>query len=179
MKYRSILNGGSIAGAFSYVMFLVYYYALGMNPIGPAKFITLVGVLFVMFKTLQHYRETKLEGFARFIQLFSPAIIFSFIYASLNGMLVYLHGVALDAGFVEAIIEDNLSSIGQYKDAMVGFIGKDEYQKMIEQYQNTTLADIALGDAQSKSFTTLVAGIIISLILMKKPPIFAADESEA
>ena len=179
MKYRLIFNGGSIAGAFSYMMFLIYYYALGMNPIGPVKFITLVGVLFGMFKTLQHYRETELEGFALFIQLFSPAIIFSFIYASLNGMLVYLHGVALDAGFIEAIIEDNLSSISQYKDAMVGFIGKDEYQKMIEQYQTTTLADIALGDAQSKSFTMLVAGIIISLILMKKPSIFAADESEA
>ncbi len=51
-------------------------------------------------------------------------------------------------------------------------IGKDEYKKMIEQYESLDAATVALSDAQSKSMTTLLAGVIIAAILRKKPPIF-------
>ena len=87
-------------------------------------------------------------------------------------MLVYLHGAFFDAGYVQLIVTDSLQSIGEYKDTMVGMIGKDEYKKMIEQYESLDAATVALSDAQSKSMTTLLAGVIIAAILRKKPPIF-------
>jgi len=171
-KYQTILNAGSIAGLFSYIMFLVFYYVFSINPIGPAKFLSLVGVLALLYWAMKQYRETELEGFALFTQLLPPAFIFSFVYASLNGMLVYLHGAFFDAGYVQLIVTDSLQSIGEYKDTMVGMIGKDEYKKMIEQYESLDAATVALSDAQSKSMTTLLAGVIIAAIFRKKPPIF-------
>lgn len=172
MKYKTILNAGSIAGLFSYFMFLAFYYGLSINPIGPIKFLSLAGVLALLYWALKQYRDTELEGFALFTQLIPVAFMFSFIYASLNGMLIYLHGALIDAGYVQVIVVDSLQSIGEYKDTMVGLIGKDEYKKMIEQYESMDAATVALSDAQSKSMTTLLAGVIMAAVLRKKPPIF-------
>ena len=55
---------------------------------------------------------------------------------------------------------------------MVGMIGKDEYKKMIEQYESMDAATVALSDAQSKSMTALLAGVVMAIVLRKKPPIF-------
>lgn len=172
MKYRVILNAGSLAGLFSYLMFLVYYYVFSANPIGPAKFLSLVGVLVLLYWAIKQYRETELEGFATFTQLLPAVFLFSFVYASLNGMLVYLHGAFFDAGYVELIVTDSLESIGQFKDTMIGMVGKDEYKKMIEQYESMDAGTIALSDAQSKSMTALIAGLIMAGVLRRKPPIF-------
>ena len=172
MKYKTILNAGSIAGLFSYFMFLAFYYGLSVNPIGPVKFLTLIGVLALLYWAMKQYRDTELEGFAVVSQLLPAAFIFSFIYASLNGMLVYLHGAFVDAGYVQLIVTDSLQSIGEYKDMMVDMVGKDEYKKMIEQYESMDAATVALSDAQSKSMTALLAGVIMAFVLRKKPPIF-------
>ncbi|HAW20897.1 MAG TPA: hypothetical protein DCX14_12000 [Flavobacteriales bacterium] len=175
-RYQSILNAGSIAGLLSYGSFLVLYYLLSFNPLGPGKLVAFIGVGVLMYFALKRHLDMELEGFATFRQLLTPALIFSFVFASLNGMLIYLHGAFVDAGFVELVVNDSLESIGPYKDEMINFMGKADYKKMLEEYQNLTFSEVALTDAQSKSFSSILLGLIFALTMRKNPPIF--DDSE-
>lgn len=175
MKHRIILNTASVAGLLSYGLFNVYFYLFGINPLGPIKFLSFAVVAALFFRALKNHRESELEGFAKFSQLFMAGLVFSFIYASLNAMLIYLHGIAIDGSFVEHIKTETLEQVGQVKDMMISMMGKDKYQAMIAEYEGITAGMLAFGDFQSKAITATLVGLVYALILKKNPPIFDQD----
>jgi hypothetical protein len=175
-KLRHTLNLASIAGLASYLLFIAYFYLLNLNPLGPIKYVSLSVTAYLLYLAIKHYRDTELEGFGKFNQLFMPGVIFSFVYSSLIGMLVYLHTSMLDVSVVEFVIRDGLESVGEFKEVMLNYMDKDEYQKLIDQYESLSPSVLALTDFQSKSITTLVLALIYSLILRKSRPIFNEGE---
>jgi hypothetical protein len=175
-RFQSILNAGSLAGLLSYGSFLILYYLLSINPTGPAKVVAFGCVGVLMYFTVKKYMEVELEGFATYRQLMRPAILFSFVYATLSGMLIYLHGAFVDANFVPFISEEMIKSMEPLKEGMIEFWSEAEFEAEIENNKNLTLYDVALRDAVSKSFSSIILGMIFALSMRKNPPIF--DDSE-
>lgn len=171
-KYAHILNGGSIAGLAMYALFLLSYYVLAYNPMGPVKWVGIWIPALLMYTSLKRYRETELEGFATFRQNFSAAIVFSFVFSSLSAMCIYLHAIAFDASYVQLMITEGLENSAKVKDMMIKLIGRDGYKEMITEYQNLTPAGVAWSDFTSKSFLCFVLAIVFSAVLRKEPPVF-------
>ncbi|MEZ4721672.1 MAG: DUF4199 domain-containing protein [Flavobacteriales bacterium] len=176
MRYKHILNMASIAGLLSYALFNLYYYVLGFNPLGPMKFLSFGLISVIFYYAIKTHREIELEGFGRFQQLFIAGLVFSFVYSSLNGMLVYLHGIAFDDSYVEFIKTETLQQVGEYKDTMVSMLGKEAYQEMLDEYDKISPGKLAMGDFQSKSISATLLALFFALILKRNPPVFNDGE---
>lgn len=175
-KYISLANGGSLAGAIAFALFLVIYYGLGSNPFGMWKFLILVVPAVLMYRSVRNYRETEGEGFLTYGQGLMAGIVFGFVYASLNAMLIYLYGLTIDGGYVEAFKLDNLETLGQSKDQLIGFIGENQYREMINEIESMTLGGLAFGDFQSKSIGVFLMALIVAGILKQTPPTFDTED---
>lgn len=173
-----MLNSGSLAGAITFALFLLYYYALGLNPLGGIKYFSLVVPIYFMYQSVKKYKQTECEGYLTYGQGFFAALLFSFVYASLSGMLVYLYGLIVDGSFVSFFITDNLQTLGQAKKEMIAILGEDTYRKMLDEFQNIDLGDLALSDFQSKLFGGFFIALIIAAILRQNPPVFESTEHE-
>jgi hypothetical protein len=171
-RYTTLLNGGSLAGAIAFALFLVYFYVLGMNPLGGIKFLSIFVPVVVMYFSMKKYKEVEGEGFMTYGQGFVAGLIFSFVYASLNGMLIYLYGLVIDGSFLELFITDNLETLGQTKDQMISLLGEGTYKEMIAEFQNIGLGDLALSDFQSKLMGGIIITLIMAAILRQNPPVF-------
>jgi hypothetical protein len=171
-----MLNGGSLAGAVAFGFFLLVYYLLGMNPFGGIKLFGIIIPIAFMYLALKRYREEEGEGYLKFGQGLVAGIIFTFVYSSLSAMMVYLFGVFIDGGFLELFIQDNLEALGQSKEQVISFLGKDTYEEMVNEFQQFTVGGLALSDFQSKTMGSFIVALILSAILQKKPPTF--DEAE-
>jgi hypothetical protein len=178
-RYSSILNGGSIAGLVAFVFFLIVYYLLGMNPFGGIKFLGLAIPAAFMYFSVRRYRETEGEGFLKYGKGFMVGVMFTFIYSSLSAMLVYLYGLTIDGSFVEFFVNENLNAIGQAKDQLIDFIGKDAYQEMIDEFKKIDVGSLAFSDFQSKTMGGVIIALIIAAILRQNPPIFDDNNDEA
>lgn len=177
-KYSPILNNGSIAGLAAFAYFLIIYYVLGANPLGPWKFLGLGIPVFFMYRALIGFRETEGEGFLKYGRGFMLGVLFSFIYSSLCGMLVYLYGLIIDAGFVDLVINENLQALGEGKDQVISLLGKDTYEEMLEEFKAFDLQSLAFNDFQSKSLGSILIALIMAAVVKQNPPTFEVSDEQ-
>jgi len=173
-RLKTILNYGSLAGLSAHLMFVIYYYAFELNPLGGVKFFSLWVPVVFMYFGLKNYRDNELEGFASFGQLFSLSITFTFIYSSLSAMLVYLHST-MDAGFIELMINETLEGYGQMKDILLKVMSRDDYEGVIEETKKMDGTLVAMNDFTSKTLGTFIIALIICAVLKKQPPALETD----
>lgn len=133
----------------------------------------------LMYWSVKKYKETEGEGFLLYGRGFLVGVLFTFVYSSLSGMLVYLHGLLIDASFVDFFIQENLQALGETKDQLIGFLGKEAYAEMIAEFEKFDLVSLALGDFQSKTMAGFILALIIAAILKQKPPVFTDSNDQA
>ncbi|MEX2596860.1 MAG: DUF4199 domain-containing protein [Salibacteraceae bacterium] len=175
-RYTTILNGGSLAGALAFALFLIFYKLMAVNPFGGIKFIGLVIPAGLMYLSMKKYKEIEGEGFLTYGKGFLSGILFTFVYSSLSAMLIYLFGYTVDAGFVEFFITDNLQTLGEGKEQLIKFLGEDTYKEMLNEMKSISLEDLAWSDFQSKTIGGFIIALIVAAILKQKPPIFTESE---
>ena len=171
-RYTTILNGASLAGLIAFALFLTSYYVLSLNPFGAIKFFGLAVPALLMYTAVKKYKEVEGEGFLTYGKGFVAGVMFTFVYASLSAMLIYLYGLLIDGSFVEFFINDNLQSLGEAKEQILAFMGEDTYKEMIAEFQKFDLASLAMGDFQSKTIGGFIIALIVAAILKQNPPIF-------
>lgn len=171
-RYTTILNGASLAGLIAFALFLTSYYVLSLNPFGAIKFFGLAVPALLMYTAVKKYKEVEGEGFLTYGKGFVVGVMFTFVYASLSAMLIYLYGLIVDGSFVEFFINDNLQSLGEAKEQILSFMGEETYKEMLEEFQKFDLASLAMGDFQSKTIGGFIIALIVAAILKQKPPIF-------
>ena len=174
--YTTILNGASLAGLIAFALFLTSYYVLSLNPFGAIKFFGLAVPALLMYTAVKKYKEVEGEGFLTYGRGFIAGVMFTFIYASLSAMMIYLYGLTVDGSFVDFFINDNLQSLGEAKDQIISFMGEATYKEMIEEFQKFDLANLAMGDFQSKTIGGFIIALVVATILKQKPPIFDASD---
>ncbi len=174
--YTTILNGASLAGLIAFALFLTSYYVLSLNPFGAIKFFGLAVPALLMYTAVKKYKEVEGEGFLTYGRGFIAGVMFTFIYASLSAMMIYLYGLTVDGSFVDFFINDNLQSLGEAKDQIISFMGEATYKEMIEEFQKFDLASLAMGDFQSKTIGGFIIALVVATILKQKPPIFDASD---
>jgi|APSaa5957512535_1039671.scaffolds.fasta_scaffold00202_27 hypothetical protein len=177
-KYAPILNNGSIAGLAAFAYFLIVYYVLNSNPLGAWKFLGLAIPALFMYRALVSFRETEGEGFLKYGRGFMLGVLFSFIYSSLCGMLVYLFGLTIDGGFVDLVINENLAALGEGKDQVISLLGKDTYEEMLEYNKAFDLQSLALNDFQSKSLGSILIALIVAAVVKQNPPTFEVSDEQ-
>ena len=175
-RYITIINGASLAGAIAFGLFLTSYHLLSLNPFGAIKFFGLAVPALLMYNAVKKYKEIEGEGFLTYGKGFLTGVIFTFVYASLSAMLVYLYGLIIDGSFVQFFIDDILRSLGEAKEQIISLTGEDSYKERIEEFQNFDLASLALGDFQSKTMGGFIIALIVAAILKQKPPIFESTD---
>ena len=174
--FTTILNGASLAGLIAFALFLTSYYVLSLNPFGAIKFFGLAVPALLMYTAVKKYKEVEGEGFLTYGRGFIAGVMFTFIYASLSAMMIYLYGLTVDGSFVDFFINDNLQSLGEAKDQIISFMGEATYKEMIEEFQKFDLASLAMGDFQSKTIGGFIIALVVATILKQKPPIFDASD---
>lgn len=179
IKWKAILNAGSIAGLVSYGLFLVYFYLFNANPLGPIKWLGIWVPAVFMYIGIKKYREQESEGFIKYGPAFLAGFFFSFIYASLSAMLIYLHAMALDASYVDVFIMDNLKTLGETKEQLLMVFDRDQYEEMLNQIKGMTPGQLALSDFQSKLIGSAIMALIIAGILKKNPPTLPFGDGQA
>lgn len=105
-------------------------------------------------------------------------VLFSFIYSSLCGMLVYLFGLTIDGGFVDLVINENLAALGEGKDQVISLLGKDTYEEMLEYNKAFDLQSLALNDFQSKSLGSILIALIVAAVVKQNPPTFEVSDEQ-
>ena len=147
-----------------------------MNPLGGIKFLSIIVPIVLMYFSIKRYKRVEGEGFLTFGQGFMAGLIFSFIYGSLNAMLIYVYGLSIDGGFVDFFVQDSLEKLGEIKVQWIQFFGEDTYREMLSKTPNVDLGDLAWSDFQSKLFGGLILSLIMAVILRQNPPVFNDQE---
>lgn len=171
-RYIGILNGASLAGVGSYILFLAYIYLWQVNPQGGVKFIGLLVPAIFMYLSIKRFREQEGEGFLSYRQGFALGSIFTLIYASLCAMLTFLHAGLIDSTFMDWIIQEDLEGLGVAKEFILEYGGRDAYEEALTNTQNIGVSDVAFRDFFSKAFGGSLLALVIAGIVRKKAPIF-------
>jgi len=193
-RYISILNGGSLAGVIAFGWFLVLYFAMGaefvlvdfneeflreamtirIHPFGSVRMLGLVIPSIFMYKAVKRYKMEEGEGFILFGRAFQVGVMFTFIYASLAGMLVFLFGSIIDGSFVEFANTYDLRVLELTKEAGESmFLNLDEQMELIKERD---LGSFAMMDFWRKTVSGFMIALIVAAVLKQKPPTFVDNE---
>ncbi len=170
-KFKHLLNAGTMAGSLAFATFLMLYLGFSLNPFGIASWITVVLPPIFMYLGIKKYKEEEGEGFLTYGQGFTAGIVFSFVYASLSGMLILLYGSIIDSGFLDLAKEENLRALGESKDVTIELLGREFYEQLIAEVENTTVGQLAFSDFQSKLIGSAIVALAVAGILLKRPPV--------
>jgi hypothetical protein len=193
-KYTGILNSASIAGLVVFAYFILLYLAMGtefvlidfpeellresmtirIHPFGGMKMIGAVVPVVFMYLAVKRFKAEEGEGFITYGRAFRVGVMFTFIYASLSAMLIFLFGSLIDGSFVDFANSSDARLIRMMMEAdQVMFIDPEEQLKLIEQ---RGLADFALSDFWSKTSGGFIIALVIAAFLKQKPPTFDVNE---
>lgn len=156
----------------SFALFLVYYYILGMNPLGGISWLSFWVPLVFIYLGMKYYRMEEKEGYLTYGEGFRAGVIITFIYASLSGMLIYLLGWTIDPGFVELYREESLMALAETKEYIIRFTGREEYETALKEIENVGVGSLAFGDFANKSLGGFVLSLIIAAFMRKPRPVF-------
>ncbi|MEQ9188681.1 MAG: DUF4199 domain-containing protein [Cryomorphaceae bacterium] len=193
-RYLGILNGGSLAGLFAFLWFLVLYFAMGaefvmvdfseeflreamtirIHPFSAVRAFGVVIPSIFMFRYIKQFKIEEGEGFITFGRAFQVGVMFTFIYASLTAMLIFLFGSLVDGSFVDFANTHDLRVLELTKEAGESvFVNLDEQMELIEQRD---LGSFALMDFWKKTSSGFIIALIVAAVLKQKPPTFADND---
>jgi hypothetical protein len=193
-KFARLWNGGSIAGSLAFLYFLILYFGMGaefvlvpfeeeilresmtirIHPFGGVKMFGVVIPIVLMYRAMKAYREEESEGFIAYGEAFRTGVLFSFVYASLSAMLIYLFGAFLDSSFVDFANASDMRVLSLVKEQGQDLFGSLDEQ--IELIEKRSVVDFALSDLWTKSTSGIIIALILAAVLKKNPPTFAQDE---
>lgn len=193
-RYASILNEGSLAGISAFVFFIVLFLFMGreylildssedylkeiftirIHPFGGIRIIGVLIPLWFMSRALRKYRDTEGEGVLSYGEGFRLGVMFTFVFASLSGMFVFLFGALIDAGFVDFANEADLRLLEVQQ--QIRAMSEADYEEAREILGSRDVVDFAIGDFWSKTLTGFILALILSAIIKKNPPTFVRDE---
>ncbi len=174
--YTHILNGASLAGVASFSMYLLVFYAFGLNPIGPIKFLGVAIPITFFVLSLKKYRDETLEGNMPFSAAVTPGMLFSFIYASLTAALFFFFMNYIDSAILDLNKLEQLKQLGQTKDLLIEYLGKEKYELAIEELKNMQANTLAISDFFSKFLTVVVFNLVIGAIMRQTLNTTTLDE---
>lgn len=183
-----------MAGLLAFLWFLVLYSFMGteyvlaqfedpflresatirIHPFGSTRMLGIIIPVIFMYRSVSRFKETEGEGFLSFGRAFRISVMFTFIYASLSGMLVFLFGSIIDGSFVEFANTHDVRLLELTRDA--GEIALFDVDEQIELLKQRDLADFAMSDFWGKTTSGFLVGLIVAAIVKQKPPTFASDE---
>lgn len=193
-RYLGILNGGSLAGLFAFLWFLVLYFAMGaefvmvdfseeflkeamtirIHPFSAVRGLGIVIPSIFMYRYIKQFKIEEGEGFITFGRAFQVGVMFTFIYASLTAMLIFLFGSLVDGSFVDFANTHDLRVLELTKEAGESvFVNLDEQMELIKQRD---LGSFALMDFWKKTSSGFIIALIVAAVLKQKPPTFADND---
>jgi hypothetical protein len=163
------LRNGLIAGVLGFILLMALYY-MGRHPfLFPLYYdfrIILLSVFIVM--TLKEFRDDHQEGILYFGQAMMGSFLFTFIFALVASLLVWIFCLIIPE-FVSLYIKTATEQLTLIQPEVIEQLGKDEFERNLKKLPATHGIDLAV-DYFGKTFIiSFFISVIISVILRRQP----------
>jgi hypothetical protein len=163
------MRNGVIAGVLGFTLLSALYY-LGRHPfLFPIYYdfrIILLTVFVVM--TLKEFRDDHQEGMLYFGQAMFGSFIFTFIFAMVASLLIWIFCLIIPE-FVTTYIKVATEQLILIQPEVIEQLGKEEFEQNLSKLPDTLGSDLAM-DYFGKTFIiSFFISIIISVILRRQP----------
>ncbi len=160
---------GLIAGALGAILNIILFY-IGKHPLlVPPYFdyrIILMGIF--IFFTLREFRDNYQEGILYFWQALICSVLFTTAFGLTAALIIYVFGVA-EPDFVQEYIRLFSEFLKAWPPEEIERLGKDAYQRNLEQLPATNAFDLALQYFVQSYAIGFFISIILSVILRREP----------
>lgn len=168
LAYLALRNGW-IAGVLAFVLLMTLYY-IGRHPfLFPIYFdfrIILLSVFVVM--TLKEFRDDYQEGKLYFGQAMMGSFIFTFTFALVASLLVWIFCLIIPE-FVTTYIKTATEQLTLIQPEVVEQLGKEEFDRNLNKLPHTLGIDLAMDYFVKTFIISFFISVIISVILRRQP----------
>lgn len=167
------LNYGTIAGIAVFAIAILNY-LIGFNPFGNASWLAAWIPFVFIYLTIKNVRQKEFEGFINYWAAFKVSMVMVLIYATLGNMLNFMFFNFAAPHVFDEFIAQTMEEM----EKMEAFVGADMYEKMVEEFEKTTLLSFTFSNAFNQIFGGAILSLIFAAFMKKNRNIFETPTDE-